>query len=122
MGKNIKIEANKAFRGSIRFNIDKDGALEQVINLYKQSDETVATTLLKTKFGKLTASKHGLSATISFNREKMNYDEIVQQFYAETDEMAEYIAHHQPEIKEAIRIAFDNKAQNIIVLKGDNAA
>lgn len=122
MGKTFKIQAGKAQRGSVRFNINKDGSLEQVINLYKESEEPVSTVLLKTKFGKLSASKHGLSASVFFDREKMNYDEIVERFYAETDEMAEYIAHHQPEIREAIRQAFGNKEQTITVLKGGDAA
>lgn len=122
MGKTFKIQAGKAQRGSVRFNIAKDGSLEQVINLYKESDEPVSTVLLKTKFGKLTASKHGLGASVFFDREKMNYDEIVERFYAETDEMAEYIAHHQPEIRESIRQAFGNKEQTITVLKGGDAA
>ena len=118
----FKITAGKAQRGSVRFNINKDGSLEQVINLYKESEEPVSTVLLKTKFGKLTASKHGLGISVFFDREKMNYDEIVERFYAETDEMAEYIANHQPEIKEAIRQAFGNKDQTITVLKGGDAA
>lgn len=122
MAKVFKIEAGKAQRGSVRFNIAKDGSLEQVINLYKQNEETVSTVLLKTKNGKLAASKHGLGISVFFDREKMNYDEIVERFYAETDEMAEYIAHHQPEIKEAIRQAFGNKEQTITILKGGDAA
>ena len=118
----FKITAGKAQRGSVRFNINKDGSLEQVINLYKESEEPVSTVLLKTKFGKLTASKHGLGISVFFDREKMNYDEIVERFYAETDEMAEYISNHQPEIREAIRQAFGNKEQTITVLKGGDAA
>lgn len=122
MSKVFKIEAGKAQRGSVRFNINKDGSLEQVINLYKQNEETVSTVLLKTKNGKLSASKHGLSMSVFFDREKMDYSEIVEQFYAETDEMAEYIAKHQPEIRETIRKTFGNKEQTITVLNGGDAA
>ena len=118
----LKIEAGKAQRGSVRFNITADGKLEQVINLFGKNEETVSTVLLKTKFGKITASKHGLGVSVFFDREKMNYDEIVERFYAETDEMAEYISNHQPEIREAIRQAFGNKEQTITVLKGGDAA
>lgn len=120
--KTLKIEAKKAYRGSVTFNVTKDGSLEQVINLYKAAEEPTSVVLHATPHGKLSATKHGLSIGLAFPREKMDYDEIIAQFYAETDEMAEYLGTHQPEIREQIRQAFEAKKQTLIALKGGEAA
>jgi len=120
--KTLKIQTGKAFKGSVKFNIAKDGSLEQVINLYKSAEEPQSVTLLTTAHGKLSATKHGLSVSLAFPREKMEPQAIVERFYAETDEMAEYISTHQPEIREQIRQAFADKSQTITILKGGVAA
>ncbi len=118
----MKVLTGKAHRGSITFSVGQDGQLEQVIKLYKESTEPQSVTLLSTAHGKLVATKRGLSMSLAFSREQMDFDTIKEKFYAETDEMAEYLATHQPEMIEEIRKTFTAKIPSITILKGGEAA
>lgn len=119
--KTLKIQTGKSLRGSVKFNIAEDGSLEQVIKLSQPAEEPQSIVLHTTAHGKLTATKHGLGASLFFDREKMDFETIIEKFFEETDAMAEYINSHEPEIREEIRQAFGAKSQTIKMLKGDAA-
>ena len=119
--KTLKIEAKKAYRGSVTFNITKDGSLEQVINLYKAAEEPTSVVLHATPHGKLSATKHGLSVNFSFPREKLSYDQIMNHVYDETDEMMAYLQIQQPEIEKQILKTFGQSITKLTVEKGQVA-
>jgi len=120
--KSIKLSTNRVFKGSVRFQLAEDGSLEQILKVFQPSSEPQSVPVFRTKYGQLRISKHTLTATITFNRDRLSYDDIVQLFYSETDEIADYISTHQAEIREAARAAYTDKAPVVQLINEEEAA
>lgn len=115
MSKKLKLTTGQSYKSSVRFCLNPDGSMEQVIKIFNPKDEPTSVKVMTTAHGRLNLTKHGLSATITFDREKTSFDDMVQQFYAETDDMAAYITSHQPEIRQLAAESFTSQKPNVTI-------